>query len=84
MRVELARSVGSTVGHLTNVAYRYRPCAPTLCVKIEAETEAAVKRWDLRPGDWHLIWPELVGTEGAPSITQSAPGAVQPQEDGHE
>ncbi|WP_298291450.1 Cro/CI family transcriptional regulator [Thiomonas sp.] len=27
---------------------------------------------------------ELTEGEGAPSITQSAPGAVQPQEDGHE
>lgn len=22
--------------------------------------------WDLRPNDWHIVWPELVGTEGAP------------------
>ncbi len=25
-------------------------------------------RWDLRPNDWHLIWPELIGTDGAPKI----------------
>lgn len=25
-------------------------------------------RWDLRPKDWHLIWPELVGSLGAPAI----------------
>lgn len=22
--------------------------------------------WDLRPDDWHRIWPELIGAEGAP------------------
>ena len=56
----------------------------TSALAIEPATGGSVTRWDLRPDDWHLIWPELVGTEGAPSITQSAPGAVQPQEDGHE
>jgi hypothetical protein len=25
-----------------------------------------VRRWHLRPDDWHRIWPELVGTDGAP------------------
>lgn len=24
--------------------------------------------WDLRPDDWHLIWPELIKTPGAPDI----------------
>jgi len=36
-----------------------------------------VRLWDLRPGDWHLIWPELVGTEGAPQPETAAP-ASQP------
>ncbi|MHB0920618.1 MAG: YdaS family helix-turn-helix protein [Thiomonas delicata] len=59
-----------------------RPVPPRRCYAIESAL--AVRRWDLRPDDWHLIWPELVGTEGAPSIATSASGAVQPQEDGHE
>jgi len=25
-------------------------------------------RWDLRQEDWHLIWPELIGTQGAPMV----------------
>jgi hypothetical protein len=29
-------------------------------------------RWDLRPHDWHLVWPELVGIEGAPQLPQEA------------
>jgi DNA-binding transcriptional regulator YdaS (Cro superfamily) len=29
------------------------------CVAIERATEGAVTRQDLRPDDWHLIWPEL-------------------------
>ena len=36
---------------------------------------SGVPRWRLRPLDWHVIWPELVGTDGAPPIP-----ADQPQE----
>ena len=28
-----------------------------------------VKCWDLRPTDWHRIWPDLVGSKGAPKVT---------------
>jgi DNA-binding transcriptional regulator YdaS (Cro superfamily) len=28
----------------------------------------SVRRWDMRPDDWHRIWPELVGTKGAPPV----------------
>ena len=43
-----------------------------LAVAIERATSGAVTRKDLRPDDWHLIWPELIGTEGAPSIEAKA------------
>ena len=36
------------------------------CTAIEQATAGAVRRWDLRPDDWHLIWPELIGAKGAP------------------
>ena len=32
---------------------------------------AGFLRWDLRPDDWHRIWPELIGTEGAPEVPSS-------------
>ena len=35
-----------------------------LAPRLHADGFAA--RWDLFPTDWHLIWPELVGSEGAP------------------
>ena len=40
------------------------------CAAIEAATGRAVMRWDLRPDDWHRIWPELVGAEGAPAVPE--------------
>lgn len=30
-----------------------------------------VRRWDLRPDDWHRIWPELIGAEGAPGVPEA-------------
>lgn len=38
------------------------------CTPLEALCGAAVRRWDLRPDDWHRIWPELIGTDGAPPV----------------
>lgn len=40
---------------------------------IESMGGMKVRRWDLRPGDWHRIWPELVGAEGAPSVPAPHP-----------
>jgi DNA-binding transcriptional regulator YdaS (Cro superfamily) len=33
---------------------------------IESATGGKVRRWDLRPEDWNVIWPDLVGAPGAP------------------
>lgn len=43
------------------------------CLDIERKNAHGIRRWDLRPNDWHLIWPELVHVDGAPP----APGAQQ-------
>ena len=41
--------------------YANRRPGPAACVAIEKATSGAVRRQDLRPDDWHLIWPELPG-----------------------
>lgn len=33
-------------------------------------------RWRLRPDDWYLIWPELKGAEGAPTLPDAQPEAT--------
>jgi DNA-binding transcriptional regulator YdaS (Cro superfamily) len=35
---------------------------------LERLSAGVVRRWQFRPGDWWVIWPELIGTEGAPAI----------------
>lgn len=42
------------------------------CAAIERATNGAVTRKDLRPDDWHEIWPELAAatpTERAAAVT---------------
>lgn len=42
------------------------------CVALERATDGEVRRWDLRPDDWHAIWPELIGIKGAPAVPEKA------------
>lgn len=39
-----------------------------LGARLEEVTGGAVSRRRLWPTRWHLIWPELIGTTGAPEV----------------
>lgn len=45
-----------------------REPSPELCVRIENSSYQQVRRWDLRPNDWWLIWPELANAPGHPEV----------------
>jgi len=45
-----------------------REIPPEHLAILEGLCGGAVRRWHMRPKDWHLIWPELVGMQGAPAI----------------
>lgn len=66
----LAKRIGVSNDQLRQwrFAYGNRRPSPSKCVDIEVASQMSVRRWDLRPDDWHRIWPELIGTEGAPSV----------------
>ncbi len=50
-----------------------KPVPLERCVAIEQATSGAVTRRDLRPDDWHRIWPELVTEEHpAPADVKAA------------
>ena len=51
-----------------------RPVPIERCTAIEQATDRVVMRWDLRPDDWHRIWPELIGQAGAPEVAAQAVG----------
>mgnify|MGYP003407443700 CR=1 FL=1 len=52
--------------------YADRLPSPLNCTAIEQATDGAVTRRDLRPSDWHLIWPELVDAKHPAPITDQA------------
>lgn len=61
-----AARCGTSIGHLTNVAYGYRSCAESLAIAIERETGGAVTVEELRPDiDWQVI-------RGKPAKEQAA------------
>ena len=65
----LARRIG--VASSTPSMWLARGAVPAeYCWPIEQAVDGLVKRWDLRPDDWHRIWPELIDADGAPAIPQ--------------
>jgi DNA-binding transcriptional regulator YdaS (Cro superfamily) len=73
----LAGGIGATQQQVWNWLRRGDAVPPEFCAQIELFLRGAVTRWQLRPDDWHRIWPELVGTEGAPPIpVPAAPAAT--------
>lgn len=55
-----------------------RQYAYQICAGIKTASPALARRWhevspsdqlwELRPKDWHVIWPELVNADGSPPI----------------
>lgn len=56
---ELATKLAITPVLINQWANEKRPVPPERCVDIELATNREVTRRDLRPDDWHRIWPEL-------------------------
>lgn len=57
-RDAFARKCGTSRGHLQNVAFYGKPCAPALATAIEVNSGCTVTRREMR-ADWRAIWPEL-------------------------
>lgn len=70
----VARDAGIQVAFLSQIAKRKRPVPPGFVAALERACEGRVPRWHLRPKDWHRIWPELIGAEGAPALPQPGGG----------
>lgn len=66
--VRLADSMGWPAAYLSQIAHGRRPMPVERATDLEMQTGRSVMRWDLFPTSWHRIWPELIGTPGAPAI----------------
>lgn len=67
----LSAATGLSPAYIWQIANGIRPVPIERCVAIERATGRKVTRQDLRPDDWHLIWPEL--------FEASSPSAVSPR-----
>lgn len=56
---------GGTIGHWVSGR---RPIPPAHARVMLDLAGGQVPLREMRPDDWHLIWPELVGAEGAPAV----------------
>lgn len=70
---DLADKIGITPVLISQWANALRPVPPERCVEIERATDGEVSRKDLRPDDWHKIWPELVALPTPRRATDIAP-----------
>jgi len=55
-------------GYLSQMADGKRPVPHSVWQEIADETAQQVMPWDLWPEEWFLIWPDLIGTKGAPKV----------------
>jgi DNA-binding transcriptional regulator YdaS (Cro superfamily) len=65
---ELARRMSLSAVLISQWRNGVRPIPVERCAAIELATGGLVARWDLRPADWHLIWPELAERPDAPAL----------------
>ena len=64
----VAKATGLTPAFLSQIALGVRGVPAARAASIETATGGAVRRWDMRPHDWHRIWPELIEADGAPDV----------------
>lgn len=67
----VAARAGLASAFLSQISNGLRATPAERAADLERATDGAVRRWDLRPDDWHRIWPELIGTEGAPEVPEA-------------
>lgn len=66
-RKALAEQVGVDEQYLYQCLSGRKAMRADEAVRVERDSGHRVMRWHLRRGDWHRIWPELIGAEGAPA-----------------
>ncbi len=58
-QIKLAKILGISQVLISQWSTGLRATPIERCYPIEQATQGKVTRKDLRPDDWHLIWPEL-------------------------
>lgn len=56
----IAEKIGVSSAYMNQMVTGHRPIPVEYCARIEQATEGMVSRQEMRPSDWHEIWPELL------------------------
>lgn len=64
-RRQIAEALGIEEAYVYQIYTNRKTASPALA-RAWHEEEPGDALWDLRPSDWHRIWPELIGSPGAP------------------
>lgn len=72
-KAKFARAINVSAALLHQWIEGIRPVAIQHCPAIEKQTGGKVTRKELRPDDWHKIWPELVHAPAPPRATDPVP-----------
>lgn len=67
-RQEIAEKAGINQHYLYQCLSGRRDMGALEATRVEKESGGRVRRWHLRQSDWDLVWPELVGSKGAPKV----------------
>ena len=73
-QANLARALDLSPAMVNQMIKGIRPLPKEHGAAIETAAKGRVMRWDFFPTEWHRVWPELVGTAGAPDPIDSAQG----------
>lgn len=67
-RRRLALATDTSEPYLYQCLTGRRDMGAMQAMKMELATDGELRRWALCSRTWHLIWPDLIGTAGAPPI----------------
>ena len=73
IRRGIARAAGMTEQYLYQCLTGRKSMSAANAVQIERLSQGVLKRWHVRPRDWHKVWPELVGSTDAPATPDQEP-----------
>lgn len=59
-RIAFAQAIGTTQGHLRNMAYGQRSISPLYARRIERESDGRVTRQEMLPDSWEEIWGDPI------------------------
>lgn len=56
---KLAQLLDTSPSYVSQMLHGHRRVGIDMALRLERATDGAVTRRELRPDDWHRIWPEL-------------------------